>query len=441
VVIRGEQTAGIIAHAYRPDQLNLPDDPAFMPELDLSFDFSIFEIPLEGSGRSSLMSPPSLVSSRSSQQVEEDEEVEEPALQLPSGDTSLEVGFGGFGVALATGLSSVGRSESRGPGASVLEDESGILDVGWEFDEHGNMIETAPFPKPATIFPSADDIPVSRIGTDSAVSARVRREHAEGLQAAQQVSLSLEPSSCTDHFTDTAQGLHSDDGILAFAEDEQVLPEAQPFPSRPTGDQKEAAQPSIRTSPAQTIEEETPSTSVSAPHWRARGAKPLEFDDRPGLTNEELRQWNEDYAENMREVIDVRHPYKVAHQARKNAEYWVLGQGIGNVGRGLGRDHASAPLQVFCGASLLAALTGKEPLPAGMKHARSASVASIAEEEERRVRAREEETEQVGRGAGERDLTLAGQDEGIFLGGEEMVCRIHYCHETKDSDRFRRMLK
>lgn len=171
----------------RPDQLNLPDDPAFMPELDLNFDLSGFDIPLVTSGRSSLMSPPSLMSSRSSQQAEE-EGAEDPALELPSGDTSLAAGLGGFDVGLTAGLSSVRRSESRALGPSVFEEETGILDVGWEFDEYGNMIETTQAAKPAVVRAGAEDVPVSRVGTESAIRARVRQEHAEGLQATEQVS-------------------------------------------------------------------------------------------------------------------------------------------------------------------------------------------------------------------------------------------------------------
>jgi hypothetical protein len=169
----------------RLDQLNLPDDPAFMPELDLNFDLSAFEIPLQSSGRSSLLSPPSLVSSRSSQQGEE-QDVEEPALELPSGDTSLGAAFGHFDLGLAAALGSVARSESRA-GLSVLEEETGIMDVGWEFDEYGNMVETVQAPKLATEVPSADDAIVGRIATDSALSASVRQEHAQGIEAAPRV--------------------------------------------------------------------------------------------------------------------------------------------------------------------------------------------------------------------------------------------------------------
>ena len=123
----------------------------------------------------------------------------------------------------------------------------------------------------------------------------------------------------------------------------------------------------------------------------------------------------------MQEALATKNLHKMAYLAKKNAEHWVLGQGIGGVGSGLGQDHASGPLQMFSGATLLAAVTGRELSPAGTKHARSASLASAGEDEERRVRAREEEGEQVGRGDVEQDLALAGQDEEIFADGE-MVC-------------------
>ena len=404
----------------RPDQLNLPDDPAFMPELNLDFDLSGFDMPLETSRHSSLMSPPSLVSSRSSQLGEEENEAEEPALELPSGDTSLGAGVGGFDLGLAASLSSVARNESRAPVPSILEEETGILDVGWEFDEHGNMIETAYAPKSPAVVASGGDIPVTRVETDSAISARVRQEHAEGLQATEKVSLPSAPQPTVTNI-DIEEELHFDDGMLAFGEDEHVLPKARPVSPRQLVGQVETTHPPVTASSVQPVEGELSSTALSAPHRRARAPKTLVSDERPGLTNDELRQWNESYLDNMRQSVDAKHPYKLVHQAKKNAEHWVMEQGIGGVGRGLGQDHAPSPLQMFSGMTLLAALTGRDMSAAGTKHARSPSTTNSAEEEERRVRAREEEGEQVGRDLGDQDLGLAGHDEGILAGGDEMV--------------------
>jgi meiotic recombination protein REC8, fungi type len=210
--------------------------------------------------------------------------------------------------------------------------------------------------------------------------------------------------------------------MLASGEDEHILPMARPFsPRRPAG-QVEAAQAPVATSPVQPIAEQMPSTSISAPHRRARGPKPLKFDERPGLTNDELRQWNEGYLNNMQQAIDAKHPYKLASQAKKNADHWVFGRGIGEVGSGLGQDYVHGPLQMFSGTTLLAAVTGREPSPAGTKHARSPSVMSAAEEGERRVRVRHQGSEQEDQGAGEQGLILTGQDEGILAGNHEMAC-------------------
>lgn len=402
-----------------------------MPELNLNFDLSGFDMPLETSRHSSLMSPPSLISSRSSDLADEEHESKEPALELPSGDISLGAHVGGFDLDLTAGLSSEGRSESRATIPSILEEDSGILNVGWEFDEHGNMIETADASKSAAVVASGGNIPVSRLGTDSAISARVRQEHVEGRLATEKVRLPSAPQS-TATAVDIGQNLGFDDGMLAFGEDEHVLPEVQRMSPHQIVGQGETTHPPATASSVQPVEGELSSTALSAPHGRARAPKTLASDERPGLTNDELRQWNEGYLDNMRQAVDAKHPYKLVHQAKKNAEYWVLGQGIGRVGRGLGQDHAPGPLQMFSGLTLLAALTGRDMSTAGTKHARSPSTTNSAEEEERRVRAREEEGERVGRGLGDQDLSLAGVDEGVFVGGDEMVSYL-YCPQQSCS--------
>jgi meiotic recombination protein REC8, fungi type len=214
--------------------------------------------------------------------------------------------------------------------------------------------------------------------------------------------------------------------MLASGEDMDMLPTALPFSPRQPAGQVDAGQAPVFTSPIQPIAEQTPNNSISAPYRRARQLKPLEFDDRPGLTNEELRQWNEGYLNNMQQVTDAKQSHKLASQAKKNAEHWVLGRGIGGVGSGLGQSYVAGPLQEFSGTSLLAALTGKEPSPAGTKHARSTSFMSAAEDGERRVRLRHGGSEQGGVGAGEQDLIQTGQDEGIFAGNDEMACSYNF---------------
>lgn len=217
-----------------------------------------------------------------------------------------------------------------------------------------------------------------------------------------------------------------DEGVVPVGGDEVNLPGESDFTSHAADvadAQAEVVQSHPHSSPPGVMSEETASTAASAPHRRARSTKALEFDSRPGLTNNELRQWNEHYLENMQQALVAKHRYKLTHQAKKNAEYWVLGYGIGDVGRGLGQDHAFGPLQTFSGASLLASLTGACASIAGTKRARSSSITSAAEEEkERRVRVRDEYDDQAGRGLFGPEQALTGLDvEGIFAGDEEMV--------------------
>lgn len=228
--------------------------------------------------------------------------------------------------------------------------------------------------------------------------------------------------------TNILQRLDFDNGIVDPGEDEHMLPLARAFSPHPPAGRTDIVQPVMPISSIQPREKEALSTATSAPHRRASAAKPLEFDERPGLTNDELRQWNEGYVGNMKEAVNAKHPYKLAHQAKKNAEHWVLGQGIGSAGTGLGQNHEFGPLKMFSGTTLLAALTGRKLSAAGTKHARTASIPSVGEEEERRVRAREGEGQQIGRGDNEQDLNLTSHEEGIFIGGDEMVPRIYCFH-------------
>lgn len=128
----------------RPDQLNLPYDDAFMAQLDLDMDFSALGSASESSRRSSLMSPLSQVSSRSSfmdnDQGDDQGLVEPDGLELPS-DPSVGALQRGFDMAtgFSGGLSSVGRG---GDHSDLAGGDSLIEDAGWEVDEHGEIHET-----------------------------------------------------------------------------------------------------------------------------------------------------------------------------------------------------------------------------------------------------------------------------------------------------------
>ena len=166
----------------------------------------------------------------------------------------------------------------------------------------------------------------------------------------------------------------------------------------------------------------------------------MQIDQQQTLQNADLKQWNDEYLANMAQALKTKEAHKTAAQAKKNALFWVFGQGIAGVGRGLGQDHFPSPLDIFSGQALLDALTGKEPAAAGRKRTRSRSDPSGVEDNDdaRRVRARTEEEEQVGRGGEYGAMADLGDDEGIVM-GDDMVSRKSYlAHSVLTRDRISR---
>lgn len=147
--------------------------------MDMNLDLSIFETSPDTSHRSSMMSPPSFLSSRSSQPREP---TEEPALVFPSTDTPAGGDLGRIGFVGDT--SSALKTGSKAGRTSVFEDTGVIEDPGFEFDGEGNLV-TLPLPAERENVAASVTGPASRLGSDSAISARVRQEHEAGLQGAQ----------------------------------------------------------------------------------------------------------------------------------------------------------------------------------------------------------------------------------------------------------------
>ncbi|KAL9624681.1 MAG: hypothetical protein Q9160_001035 [Pyrenula sp. 1 TL-2023] len=330
----------------RPDQLNLPDDPGFNLEtaFNLDLDLQAFDVSTNATQQSSFLSLPSHTPSQSSHA--------EPQLIIPS---SVSPVGGGFGLGFPEDISSAARIGNILGGSDVFEEESGLLpDPGFYFDENGEEVQ-GPAPRVSSVQMSAR--PESRAASDS----------------------------MGDHFA-------HDDGLLALGDDE--LPPAEPFEVQggkaATADQPQMMQPEQR------------SSSVAEAPQRRRRFKTTISDVRPELLNRDLAQWNEGYLANMANAARLKQQHKLAAQAKKNAAFWVLGQGIGEVGIGLGSERIPAPLDIFSGDRLLSALMGEE---VGRKHARSTSGGSESDESGRRVRARGEG--ELGRGE------MIMSDEGI----------------------------
>lgn len=133
---------------------------------------------------------------------------------------------------------------------------------------------------------------------------------------------------------------------------------------------------------------------------RARIPRVVPVDDQTALRNTELAQINNEYVQNMLAVLKQKEQNKLPAQAKKNAAFWVFGQGIGSVGVGLGASHTVHPLCVFSGDGLHALLSPETKRKARKRGRRAGDndEESGSDSDGRRVRARGESEEQIGRG-------------------------------------------
>lgn len=130
------------------------------------------------------------------------------------------------------------------------------------------------------------------------------------------------------------------------------------------------------------------------------------------MRNAEILSWNTDYLVNMKEAARPKVQHYIKQQAKKNAEYYVWGAGVG----GLGRDMlgAQGPLCRFVGDNLFELLTGTSRNPKTTpKRDRDSGIDEATQDEARRKRQKTvEPRDEIGR----------GQDEALFLlGGDEEV--------------------
>lgn len=158
---------------------------------------------------------------------------------------------------------------------------------------------------------------------------------------------------------------------------------------------------------------ESLSSAVAPMRRKKRAAKVILRDTKLELRNSELLSWQTDYLENMKEAAESNVQKHIKQQAKKNAEHYVWGAGIG----GLGQDPfgAHGPLNQFIGDNLYEMITGKsKKSKSTLKRDRDSGIDEATQEEARGKRQRTVEREgELGRG---------GDDEGLFmLGGDEEV--------------------
>lgn len=132
---------------------------------------------------------------------------------------------------------------------------------------------------------------------------------------------------------------------------------------------------------------DTSSTAAAPARRKTRIPKVLAIDSNIELRNRDLLAMNTGYLSNMAEDWKRITTAKTTTQAKKNAEYWVLGRGIGGVGGGLGRSGIKGPLaEMWSGDALYFWVTGRERH--GETKGKKRESEDDGTEEERRVRPR-----------------------------------------------------
>ncbi|KAJ5870172.1 hypothetical protein N7455_005113 [Penicillium solitum] len=332
----------------RPSNLILPYDPSFLPETalpGLEIDLS-YLTPTTDDSSSQLSglwtkSPNNSLSGTS--------QLSSLHLDLPSDDI--------LGDGTILGIDEINRSAQKNDtfgnmtGLGLGNEEGVLLQPDFEFDEDGNIIELgarekSPHARKSTVGPRESEGPINdqqfQLNEDS---MQIDNEEVRVAETNEMVDLDTQTAGPTI--------LQANEGLDGVQE---------------------------------TIEIEATRTR------RVRRPKEIISDDTTALRNMTLAQWNNEYVANMTQALKQRQQNKIPTISKKNAAFWVFGQGIGSVGVGLGMDREPHPLNLYSGDDLLEAVGGY-PQRKGRK--RSAYDDEISEG--RRVRARAEQAEHLSR--------------------------------------------
>ncbi|KIW96709.1 uncharacterized protein Z519_02100 [Cladophialophora bantiana CBS 173.52] len=374
----------------RPEQLSLAEDPYFIPDIDIYFDLSSFGFSprtssSSGNASSSLTLPSSQTSHTSS------DEAGEIRLEIPLFDTPAG-GFSGFGVPFGEGTSSVAQTGNGADPPSIFEEEPTVIDDAlFDVDEDGFLHPTISDSLRGLQLPSDVGLPLP---SDAGASDRGGRVHP--------------PIAGRDDPMATF-----DDEMSILGNGELVPPPPAPqIPLTP-----EPADGAFRqgTQPMSSVEaSEESSETADAPQRLARMVKAIRPDRQTELSNRDLNEWNLNYLANMAAASRTRQGQLANSKAKKNAEFWILQQGLGNIASCFGDDRVPHPLAVFSGQSLWDMLRGE--LDHGKKRSRSGSLTDAEREEDRRVRARTSSQEEVARGREGERLQHADYDGLLFQG-------------------------
>ncbi|KAF2741177.1 hypothetical protein EJ04DRAFT_530763 [Polyplosphaeria fusca] len=342
----------------RPEQLVLPDDPAFLPEFimpppDLLAQLNL-PLPLQTprSGESQSLTP-----FNSQRHASTPNQV--GGLVLPSSSSHVLGGFDFPGDDSSIAIGDIENAE----GERMMLDEA-----VFEFDEDGAFVERHPGQQAPTTPLGHGRVPMS---SDAEASTRVRVEHEEGQQG---------------NLQNLADQMDIDMPILG----DDVI-EDPPFPM--IGQQEGQESTDLF---------ESVSTQAAPMQRKRRKTRIIPADTMMELHNQDLADWNRDYLQNMAAASRVKNAHHAARMAKKNAEYWVWGAGIG----GFADPN-------FRGDALFELLTGKKRYasPKGTRD-RDSGIDDETQGDSRPTHRKLDEDEQIG---------LHDEEEGVFPNDNEEV--------------------
>ncbi len=194
--------------------------------------------------------------------------------------------------------------------------------------------------------------------------------------------------------------------VPGYSGEDMFLPAAEAFPEMIRASPMGAGP---RPSPFAHPEEQSSENREAGLRRKPRAPKLLPRDDITELRNADLARWNDTYVENMISEARLKLQHKASRLSKRNARLLVHGSGIGGVGLRFSTINVPGPLEIFSGDNLLEALTGEKRI-AGTKRLYGEDHPDF-ESEGRRVRARDSDGDQIGRG---NEVTL-NNDEGLAV--------------------------
>lgn len=276
--------------------------------------------------------------------------------------------------------------------------EDDIFDI----DGDGNLLD---IPESVRAARRASSHPQGRLGSDSAASGRVRREHEEA----------------AGHILPILDG-DGDFGMFNYGDDDMALPDAEAFPAGGVymSGALQGNDKSLHGNLADRVHSPAPSSdllssiSADAPLRKKRKtkSKKLASDQLVELRNGDLIAFRDNYVANMAAASQVKINHKAGLQAKKNALHYVYGNGLLGVGDGLGFMKLASPLNMFAGENLLSLITGNT-IVSPVKRSKRDREEEQEQNQESSKRARLEEDE-VGRGHG-----LENDDHVFDFGGDD----------------------